>query len=52
MFFRAFMCIEKSGFKKEDSLADSAEPEVSRLNYPGMHGTDRDFVDAFALQPP
>src|SRR5215212_1322587 len=44
----AFVRIEQSHLQVQDRLPRHAETEVSRLDDPGMNGTDRDFEHTFA----
>jgi len=44
------MSIKKPWFKKEDGLADCAEPEMARLDYPCMHRPDRDFINRYRVR--
>src|ERR1019366_5503194 len=44
----ALLSITEPPFQPHDRLAIGVETKMARLNDTGMHGTDRDLVEAFA----
>jgi hypothetical protein len=48
-FLQSFVDEPEAGLEFEDGLADYGEPEVAGFDQAGVHGPDRDLVDARAF---
>ena len=49
--FDTAMLIAEGDLQMHDLFAVTLEPEMPRLDHPGMHRADRHLVDLFALDP-